>query len=302
MAGQRLVTASEALSVRHFYRAKTEAIIDRYGPGPRVHYHLGLFDDQGLPPGGTAQEIRARIVGAQERMLELVASIWDAATTFTGNLLDVGCGLGGGAIYWAQHFPVQVTALTNVAEHAEVVQDFAVAAGAADKVRPLVTDIADLRSASGYAAAVAMESGCYMPRPVLFERVAAALEPGGVFGIEDIFHARPASAAAFDREWKTRIGTVQEYLQAAEEAGLLLEQNQDVTASTSEFWLHSMAWARARLVESAITPAQRDRLLRSLRRHGMLLQGWLDGSYENRILRFRKPLGDRPLRQGEMVA
>jgi cyclopropane fatty-acyl-phospholipid synthase-like methyltransferase len=242
-----------------------------------------------LPLGGTAQEIRAKIVTAQERMLECAASIWAAATTFTGNLLDVGCGLGGGAIYWAQHFPVQVTALTNVAEHAAVAQRFAVAAGLADRVRPQVTDVADLRPGCGYAAVVAVESSCYIPRPVLFQRVAAALEPGGVFGIEDIFLARPASAAAFDRYWKTRIGTVPQYQQAAEESGLLLDRNQEVTACTTEFWLRSVEWAWARLAEPTIAPAQRERLLRSIRWHGRFLQGWRDGAYEVRILRFRKP-------------
>jgi predicted O-methyltransferase YrrM len=290
VAEERPVATSEALSVPYYYHAKTAAIIERYGPGPRVHYHIGLFDDQGMPHGGTTQEIRTRIVGAQERMLVRAASIWDAATTFTGKLLDVGCGLGGGAIYWAQHFPVQVTALTNVAKHATVVRSFAVAAGVADRVRTLVTDVAGLRTASGYAAAVAMESSCYISRPVLFDRVAAALEPGGIFGIEDIFLTRPASARAFDQYWRTRIGTVCEYKQAAEGAGLLLDRNTEVTASTIEFWLHSMEWARARLEDSAIAPAPRERLLRSIRWHGTFLQGWRDGAYEVRILRFRKPL------------
>jgi tocopherol O-methyltransferase len=292
VAEQRPVATSEALSAHHYYHAKTAAIIERYGPGPRVHYHIGLFDDRNSPSGGAAQEIRAGIVSAQERMVERVASTWDAATNFAGKLLDVGCGLGGGAIYWAQHFPVQVTALTNVTRHAAVVRSFAVAAGVADRVRPVVTDIADLRSASGYAAAVAMESSCYIPRPVLFQRVAAALEPGGVFGIEDIFHTRPASAAAFDQYWKTRVGTVSQYQQAAEESGILLDRNQEVPRVPASS-IRSVEWARARLAEPTIAPAQRERLMRSIRWHGMFLQGWRDGSYEVRILRFRKPLADR---------
>lgn len=293
VAGQRPVTtsetASETASVCRYYRGKTAAIIDRYGPGPRVHYHIGLFDDCPLAPDATAEQIRTEIVAAQERMLERAASIWDAGTVFTGHMLDVGCGLGGGAIYWAQNFPVRVTALTNVAEHAAVTHGFAVAAGVAERVSPLVTDIGDLRSTRHYAAAVAVESSCYVPRPQLFRRVAAALEPGGVFGIEDIFLARPGWRALFDAYWKTRIGTVSQYQQAAEQAGLVLDQNLDVTAGTSEFWLHSLAWARARLAEPTVSTLEEERLMRSIRWHSRFLQGWCDGAYQTCVLRFRKP-------------
>lgn len=289
IAGQRPVTESDMALVRGYYRGKIAAIIDRYGPGPRVHYHIGLFDNRKIAPGATADQIRATIVAAQERMLERVASIWDAGTLFTGHILDVGCGLGGGAIYWAQHFPVQVTALTDVAEQAAVTRGFAVAAGVGERVRPLVTDVRELRAAGSYAAAVAMESSCYVPRAQLFQRIAAALAPGGVFGIEDIFLARPGWRTLFDAYWKTRIGTLPEYQQAAEKAGLILEQNVDVTASTSTFWLHSVAWARARLAESATPEAEQDRLTRSIRWHSRFLRGWRDGAYQARILRFRKP-------------
>jgi cyclopropane fatty-acyl-phospholipid synthase-like methyltransferase len=289
VAGQYLPATSDKASVRRYYRRKIAAIVDRYGPGPRVHYHIGLFDDHRLAPGATAEQIRARIVAAQERMLERAASVWDAGTMFTGNLLDVGCGLGGGAIYWAQHFPVQVTALTNVAEQAAATRAFAVAAGVGERVRPLVTDVCDLRSTRKYMAAVAVESSCYVPRPQLFKRIAAALAPGGVFGIEDIFLTRPAWRELFDAYWKTLIGTVSQYQQAAEQADLVLDRNLDVTAHTSEFWRQSVAWARARLAESAADPLETERLVRSIRWHSRFLQGWRDGAYQARILRFRKP-------------
>jgi len=286
---QYSLAASETASVRSYYRGKTAAIIDRYGPGPRVHYHIGLFDDHSLPHGATAERIRARIVAAQDRLLERAAVVWDAATVFTGNLLEVGCGLGGGAIYWAQHFPVQVTALTNVAEQAAVTRRFAADAGVADRVRLLVTDIGDLRLTRQYPAAIAVESSCYVARPRLFQRVAAVLEPGGVFGIEDIFLARPAWRVLFDAYWKTRIGTLPQYQQAAEQAGMVMDQNMDITAHTSAFWLHSLAWAWARLAEPTVSTVEETRLMRSIRWHSRFLHGWCEGAYQARILRFRKP-------------
>jgi len=300
VAGQWPVIMSEA-AARSYYHGKTAAIIDRYGPGPRIHYHIGLFDDHGPAPGGTADQIRAGIVAAQEHMLEHAAGVWDAATVFTGNLLDVGCGLGGGAIYWAQHFPVQVTALTNVPEHAAVTHELAVAAGVAGRVSPVVADVGDFRSASSYSAAVAVESSCYVPRPRLFRRVAAALAPGGVFGIEDIFLAQPAWRAVFDGYWQTCIGTVSQYRRAAGQAGLLMDQNVDVTGRTMEFWIHSQEWARARLAGTA-DAGQRERLMRSICWHNQFLQGWRDGAYQVRILRFRKPLAGQPDTPGEVLS
>src|SRR5260370_6966104 len=281
--------ASETGSVRSYYRGKTAAIIDRYGPGPRVHYHIGLFDDHSLPHGATAERIRARIVAAQDRLLERAAVVWDAATVFTGNLLEVGCGLGGGAIYWAQPFAVQVTALTNVAEQAAVTRRFAADAGVADRVRLLVTDIGDLRLTRQYPAAIAVESSCYVARPRLFQRVAAVLEPGGVFGIEDIFLARPAWPVLFDPYWKTRIVTLPQYQQPAEQAVMVMGQKMDITAHTSAFWLHSLAWAWARLAEPTVSTVEETRLSRSIRWHSPFRHAWAERADQRRILRFRKP-------------
>src|SRR5215469_2136810 len=132
-AGQQPATASQIsssqISSSAYYRDKTAAITDRYGPGPRVHYHIGLFGEDRPACGATADLIRAGIVHAQERLLDRAASAWGAGTAFTGDLLDIGCGLGGGAIYWAQHFPVRVTAVTDVARHVGIVRGFAAAAG-----------------------------------------------------------------------------------------------------------------------------------------------------------------------------
>jgi tocopherol O-methyltransferase len=287
VAGQLPATASQ-ISCSLYYRDKTAAIIDRYGPGPRVHYHIGLFEDDRSAPGATAEQIRAGIVQAQERLLDHAASVWEAGTTFAGDLLDIGCGLGGGAIYWAQHFPVRVTAVTDVAEHAEIIRRFAAAAGVADRVHTLVTDVSDLVSAIRYGGAVAVESSCYMPRLRLFQRVAAVLKPGGVFGIEDIFLVRPAWRTLFDTYWKTSIGTVQQYRDAAVGAGLVLEQDLDVTADTSEFWRRSITWARARLAGSDVSAQDRERLTRSISWHDQFLHGWREGAYQVRIMRFRK--------------
>src|SRR5689334_6011189 len=94
-----------------YYEGKTQAILHRYGPGPRVHYHTGLADDI---PGACAssRELRTHLLISQEQMLWYAAELWDAETRLRGKVLDVGCGLGGGAIFWAEEFGAQVTAAT----------------------------------------------------------------------------------------------------------------------------------------------------------------------------------------------
>src|ERR1700736_1420195 len=48
-----------------FYEQKTTAILQRYGPGPRVHFHTGFADEP--QPDATAGELRLHLVESQER-------------------------------------------------------------------------------------------------------------------------------------------------------------------------------------------------------------------------------------------
>src|SRR5579859_3681089 len=107
-----------------YYEGKTRDISERYGPGPRVHYHTGLIDEP-PPPGASAEVLRQRLVDAQERMLRYAAGVWHAPSNLCGDVLDVGCGLGGGAIFWAQEFGATVTAVTIAPSHLELVAKFA---------------------------------------------------------------------------------------------------------------------------------------------------------------------------------
>ena len=111
-----------------YFESKTKPILDRYGPGPRIHYHTGLVDDPPRP-GASIRELRRTLVNGQELMLRHAAEVWDASESLTGEILDVGCGLGGGSIFWAQEFGARVTAVTCVPFHAGHVARFAAEAG-----------------------------------------------------------------------------------------------------------------------------------------------------------------------------
>lgn len=79
-------------------------------------------------------------------------------------ILDVGCGLGGGSIYWAQEHGAHVTGLTCAADHVPVIQELAKRAGVDTSVNTLLCDACDVPIGPQYDAVVAMESSCYFPR------------------------------------------------------------------------------------------------------------------------------------------
>ncbi|SFC40565.1 SAM-dependent methyltransferase [Streptomyces aidingensis] len=284
-----------------YYSAKTEEIIRKYGNGGRgaPHYHLGLFDGP-LPTSQIGPEaIRERICRAQEAMLERAARRWGVFAAPPGSLLDIGCGLGGGSLYWAQEHGARVTALTNTAAHIPHLWEFSRAAGVADRISPVLMDVHDLSTERAYDAAVAFESTNHMERYRLFEVVARALRPGGWFGIEDHFLTGDRAAEYLNDYYTTRLGTFDEYLSAARAAGLELADNDDVTAGVTEFWVQSMAWSATEL-ERAMqsgdagetterTGFTTARLAESARKHGIFFRLWRDREVETRLLLFRLP-------------
>src|SRR5262249_53537694 len=146
-----------------YYEPKTQDLLRRYGPGPRLHYHTGLVDERELLDV-SASVLSNRIVAAQERMLHHAAEVWRAQSTLSGSVLDVGCGLGGGSLFGAQEFGAQVTAVTCVPSHVEWVARFAAQAEVTSRVRPLLCDALEIPGENCFDAAVAVDSCCHIPR------------------------------------------------------------------------------------------------------------------------------------------
>lgn len=120
-----------------YYTRKTADILHKYGPGPRVHFHMGLFAPGATPNTTVSQRaLKRRIVESQETIVEHAARSWGAYSTPPGSVLDIGCGVGGGSLYWAQQHGATVTGLTVAADHIPVIEDFARQAGVGDRVTP----------------------------------------------------------------------------------------------------------------------------------------------------------------------
>lgn len=270
MTGEALREPSAREAVADWYEEKTEAILRRYGPGPRVHYHSGLVDEV-VPPGLPEDVLRERIHAAQEALLgELARTVEHFPDG--GHVLDVGCGLGGGSLYWAAEHDARVTAVTIAPSHVAWVRRFAEAAGVGPRVRPLLCDALEVPGRECFDAVVAVESACHLPRREWFRQVRRLLKPGGVCLVADVFLGRPELAAPFDAYWHTRIGSLTEYLSAAHEAGLELELCQDISARTVNFWTLTLD-VRARERLAPVSPS----VHASRREHLRLQQGLMDG-------------------------
>lgn len=266
------------------YDQKTQAILHRYGPGPRVHYHTGFVDDS--KPLATAATLRSQLVESQERMLKYASDSWQLRNVEFRDLLDVGCGLGGSAIFWAQEFGARVTAITIAPSHVEIVAEFARQAGVESRVMPLLCEAAAVPGERCFDAAIAIESSSLFPRRPWFRCLARVLRPGGRVFISDCFLEHRAFEKPFNHHWCGQIGTIEEYRDAARESHFRLETIDDVSPQVATFWATTLALIRAELRETSQDPSRLRAIDESLRVHGVMHQGLLDGGFRHALMSF----------------
>ncbi|MET9558115.1 methyltransferase domain-containing protein [Streptomyces sp. NPDC006645] len=286
-----LESQDEVRIVGQYYDDKTARLVRKYGPGPRIHYHVGHYPSSVAPANtheATPDAIRGSIRLHQEGLLRYGAKIWGAEHRLSGRILDVGCGLGGGSLFWAQEYGADVTAVTNAPEHAPVVEGFAREGGVGGKIRTLVCDAMHLPADGGpYDAAVAIESSGYFNRPQWFERLARVLRPGGSVCIEEVFITRPHGADVWAEYFYTKPATVLDYANAAKSAGFELVDDVDATAETAPFWEESAAWTKAVLdSDSSLSPVERRQLRISLMANQAVGNEWKAGGLRLGFLRF----------------
>jgi tocopherol O-methyltransferase len=270
-----------------FYERKTQQILERYGPGPRVHYHTGLADEPPCPRA-SREELRAELIAAQERTLQHAAAIWNAHAWLSGDVLDVGCGLGGGAIFWAQGFGACVTALTIAPSHIELVDRFAALAGVRSRVKTLLCDALEVPGKNRFDAAVAIDSSNSFPREPWFRRLERLLRVRGHIFIADTFLGCDSYREVFERHWCAQIGTIAEYVAAAHEAGFAVERIEDVSLPAIHFWSRTLAFMRLEAQENGLNASERAKLDDSLRVHALVQRGLVDGGLRHMLMSFAR--------------
>jgi SAM-dependent methyltransferase len=281
-----LALAPTVQQIADFYDQKTRTVLRRYGPGPRVHYRTGFVDEPVRL--STTADLRQQIVASQERVLYYAGEFWHLRRVPFREVLDAGCGLGGSAIFWAQEFGARVTAATIAPSHVELVAKFAAQAGVAPLVHPILCDALEVPGDNCFDAAVALDSSDTFPRAPWFRRLATLLRPYGHVFIYDCFLEQPQYAAPINRHWCAQIGTFDEYVSAAREAGFRLDLFEDVSHRTREFWTLTLALAEAEMREEVLTSSERARLKESLQVHSLVRQGLYDGGLRYALVSFVK--------------
>ncbi|WNV85429.1 methyltransferase domain-containing protein [Umezawaea sp. Da 62-37] len=280
----------EVKLVGQYYDEKTAKLIRKYGPGPRIHYHVGHYPSSETPrhaEGATADSIRGSIRLHQEGLLRYAAKIWGAEHRLSGRILDVGCGLGGGSLFWAQEYGADVTAVTNAPEHAPIVDGFARECGLEGKVRSRISDAMHLPLDGPYDAAVAIESSGYFNRPQWFERLSRVLRPGGSVCVEEVFTTGPHGADVWAEYFYTKPVSVLDYAEAARAAGFELVDEVDATSETAPFWDESAAWTKAVLDgDNGLSAVERRQMRISLMANQALGAEWKAGGLQLGFLRF----------------
>ncbi len=228
----------------------------------------------------TAEDIeglRHQLVEAQERLLVEAAQFWEAKKHLSGVVLDVGCGLGGSSIFFAQKYGSHVYALTNVLKHIGLIKDFANQAGVADKVTTILGDACAVPGNQVFDAVIAIESSCYLDREAWFKHLSQKVRPKGHVFIVDCFALNEEIREPFDSYWLTRIGTLNEYLQTSLAAGFTLEGFLDLTSRTVRFWEFSILYSQRLLRAQKISEYEEKRLLRSIKWQTQLMMSWRNG-------------------------
>ncbi len=277
-------SSASGISVAEYYERKTESIVRRYGPGPRVHFHVGLLE-RAECAARSALQLRAMLRRSQHRMLTDSAEFWNLRRIDFRRVLDVGCGLGGPAIFWAQEFGADVTAITIAPSHVGLAAEFAAQAGVATRVHPMLCDALEVPGAERFEAIVALDSSCHLRRREWFRRAAQLLTAGGGLFLADCLVEREGMKAALDRYWHADFGGFTEYLNAARGAGLIVRAIRDVSNPAANFWGATMA-----LIESeSAGRVDCGESAKSLEVHAMMRRGLIDGSLRHLLISFGKP-------------
>jgi tocopherol O-methyltransferase len=274
-----------------YYDEKTARLIDKYGPGPRVHYHTGISDGR-FDEGAGTKVLSAAMFKAQELiMAEISGALGDSLPRGRSpRLLDVGCGLGGASIYLAQEAGAEVTGITIAAEHLKHARVFAERAGVAARVDFRQADAHRFEAEEPYDGAIALESSCYLDRRPWLERMAALLRPRAELHVFEWMRGSDERAAAFvDGYWKTSMGEPREYREAAAAAGFELVSESRLNERTCGFWALARAWNRAAALRPGTSAEEKLRLERSSEAISLLETAFGDGGLLQVYLVLRRP-------------
>lgn len=172
-------------------------------------------------------------------------------------VLDIGSGWGGLALYLAENFDVNVLGVTLSTEQHAVATDRAHEAGLQNRVHFEIRDYRDLQERFDRIVSVGMfEHVGVNHYHAFFERVSALLKPDGVMVLHAIGRAGPPTATnAFIRKYifpGGYIPALSEVLPHIEKAGLIVDDIEILRlhyAETLKHWRQRFHQQRQRVLE-----------------------------------------------------
>ena len=150
------------------------------------------------------------------------------------NVLDVGCGVGGGAVYLARTYGCYVYGIDLSVNMVLTALEQAAAHGNGDKISFEVSDATkrDLPEES-YDAVFSRDALLYVSdKPALFERLYKVLKPGGRMVITDYCRGPHQASEAFEKYVADRgytLHTIEEYGKMLRDAGFENVREEDRT-------------------------------------------------------------------------
>lgn len=143
-------------------------------------------------------------------------------------LLDIGCGIGGAARFFASTFGCQVTGIDLTPEFVDVARSLTDWTGLTERVRYEVCSALDMPfEDAAFDCATQIHIGMNIPdKTALFAEVHRVLRPGAAFGVYDIMQLG-VGEVAYPVPWASNASTsfvedAQAYRDALEAAGFVI--------------------------------------------------------------------------------
>ena len=186
------------------------------------------------------EQSRTEALHTVERMIARALLEAGGTNTVRNRLLDLGCGVGGSALWLAAHHPFSITGITLSSTQVRRARRLAVRRGLSDRCRFLLADFTQLPEIRGLIAAYAIESFSHGEHPAAFFTSVGKLLPAGgrlilcddflVSGRQPESNQRDARIAELRDGW--HLGSLlpwEEAQQTAEACGFHLVEKRDLT-------------------------------------------------------------------------
>jgi ubiquinone/menaquinone biosynthesis C-methylase UbiE len=217
-------------------------ITSHYSDGALLERLGAALKEDGADPARPTLEALAPYDHFHGRGLEATEELAQALTVASGDhLLDVGCGIGGPARYFARRFGCRVTGIDLTAEFVEVARQLTRRLGMEAQVRfeqgdALAMPFGDASFAGAYSMNVSMNIA---DKPALYRELRRVLKAGGWLVLSELAQG-PGAAVDYPTPWAATaaasfLATPEETRAGLEAAGFHIERVEDRTPQAKAY-------------------------------------------------------------------